>query len=555
MALPITSQPKLERELEERISSIKAQEVEEKARDRAKKLSLPYLNLKTFPIDSAAVFLVSEAEAHAGQLAIVAKTGQIIRVALLDPAGVETQKILENLKKDGYTLELAIVSPAGLAIAWRRYQLKRETQTELGVVEIKEQELAKLQEQIKDVADLKERLTQMPITQVLNILIAGALKTKASDIHLESEEKDIRLRYRLDGVLYDIISFSPAGYGQLLSRIKLMSGLKINIHDAPQDGRFTIRQERADIEVRVSVLPGGYGENIVMRILDPATIRQELGDLGMRAETLAAIQKLLQKTTGAILTTGPTGSGKTTTLYAFLKHINSPDLKIITIEDPIEYRIVGISQTQVDEEAGYTFGGGLRSIVRQDPDIILVGEIRDVETAEIAMQAALTGHLVFSTLHTNNAAGAIPRLINFGVKPVTIAPAINAVMAQRLVRRLCPACRKKERIKKADYDLMARAFVKLTGTVKAPEISQNTEIYYPGQCQECNSAGYRGRVGVYELFEINPEMEKLILQSPAISEVQEFAVSQGMVTLLQDGLLKALAGLTSVEEVTRVIGE
>ena len=292
-----------------------------------------------------------------------------------------------------------------------------------------------------------------------------------------------------------------------------------------------------------------------MRILDPETIKQRLEDLGMRQDILEGIKKLLAKTTGAILTTGPTGSGKTTTLYAFIKHINSPDVKVITIEDPIEYHIEGISQTQVDPAAGYTFADGLRSIVRQDPDVILVGEIRDVETAEIAMQAALTGHLVFSTLHTNSAAGTIPRLIDLGVRPVTIAPAINAAMAQRLLRKLCQTCMKKQKILLEDLKTIKKYLANMPSKISFTEPTESTEIYYPDKCKECNFTGYRGRIGIYELFEINDEMEKLILKSPPISEVHELATKNGMITLLQDGLLKVLAGVTSIEEVLRVVGE
>lgn len=550
----LSKKPDLEGVLEEKMGAIRAQEIEDAARNRAGKLGLPYLNLKSFPIDSSAVYLVDENDAHLGQLLAISKTGKTLKVAVLDPQNPQAKEIIKKLGQEGYNCDLIMVSESSLAIGWRRYELRRDTQSYVGTVELKESELADLQSQIKDIADLKERLVSLPITKVLNILIAGALKVGASDIHFEPEQGSIRLRYRLDGVLYDVINFSQAGYSQLLSRVKLTSGLKINIHDSPQDGRFTIKQENVDIEVRVSILPGAYGENIVMRILDPRTIKQKLEDLGMREDTLATIKKLIEKTTGAILTTGPTGSGKTTTLYAFIEAISSPDSKIITIEDPIEYHIKGISQTQVDVEAGYTFADGLRSIVRQDPDVILVGEIRDVETAEIAMQAALTGHLVFSTLHTNNAAGAIPRLINFGIKPVTIAPAINAIMAQRLVRKLCSSCKKKQKITSADFNLISKS-LPLDKNIGIEKFDKNAEIYYPDKCKECNMTGYRGRIGVYELFEIDPELEKLILKSPAISEIQDLAIKKGLITLLQDGFIKVIEGLTSVEEVMRVIGQ
>lgn len=537
------------------MDSIRIQEIEEQAKQKAQSLKLPYLNLKSFPIDQDAVFKLAETDAHAGQMVIITKKSQSLKIAVLDPALPKTDAILKKLVTNGFDCSLSIVSSSSLALAWRRYELKKDSQTAPSGMQIKESELTALQGQIKGMGDLKERLTSMATTKILDILVAGALQAKASDIHFEPADKDIRLRYRLDGVLFDIVNFSQAGYPQLLSRIKLMSGLKINIHDTPQDGRFTIRQEKSDIEVRVSVLPGAYGENIVMRLLDPSTIKQKLEDLGLRPDVLTTIKKLLQKTTGCILTTGPTGSGKTTTLYAFVKSINSSDVKIITIEDPVEYHIEGISQTQVDVEAGYNFADGLRSIVRQDPDVILVGEIRDVETAEIAMQAALTGHLVFSTLHTNNAAGAIPRLIGLGVKPVTIAPAINSIMAQRLVRKLCSHCREKKKVSSEDFELINRSLASLDAIMKNLKFHKESEIYYPGKCADCNQTGYQGRVGVYELFEFSPELERLILKSPAISEIQDLAITNGMVTLLQDGLIKTVQGLTSVEEIMRVIGQ
>jgi type IV pilus assembly protein PilB len=546
----------LEKKLEEKLTGIQVQKIEEGAKSKAQASSLPYADLKSFPIDVNAVLVIDEKDARSGNLAVISKSGRSLRIAVLDPQNQQTQIILSKLKSDGYIYSLVIVSEFGLASAWQRYKQKKErVEAPHGIVQMKESEISDIEKQVKDIADLKDRLTKLPITQVLDILVAGALKIKASDIHFEPEEKDIRLRYRLDGVLTDVVSFSPTGYPGVLSRIKLLAGMKINIHDAPQDGRFTIRNEAGDIEIRVSVLPGAYGENIVMRILDPSTIRQKLEDLGMRDDILKTIKKLLAKTTGAILTTGPTGSGKTTTLYAFIKYVNSPDVKIITIEDPIEYHIDGISQTQVDVVSGYSFANGLRSIVRQDPDVILIGEIRDVETAEIAMQAALTGHLVFSTLHTNNAAGTIPRLIDLGVRPATIAPAVNAAMAQRLVRRLCNSCRKKSKIHTEDLAIVKNYLADLQQKMGLAKLDESLEIYYPDKCQECNFTGYRDRVGVYELFEIDDEIEKLILKSPAISEIEELTKKKGMLTLLQDGLFKVLDGTTSIEEVMRVIGE
>lgn len=556
MTLPPTDKQDLEKSLDEKISEIQVRQLEKGVEEKAKNLGLPYADLRTIPINPSVVILLDEASARDAEIAIISQSGKNLKVAVINPENQKTKSVLDKLTKDGYSLRVFLVSPIGIGRAWERYRLKKNIkESELGVISLKEEEISNVQKEIKDISDLKDRLSKLSITQVMATLVAGALKIDASDIHLEPEEKDVRLRYRIDGMLQDVVALSQEGYSQLLSRIKLISGLKINIHDSPQDGRFTIRQEGVDIEVRVSVLPGGYGENVVMRLLDPRKIRQNLEDLGMREDTLELIKKLLQKTTGAIITTGPTGSGKTTTLYAFINHVNSADIKIITIEDPIEYHVKGVSQTQVEPEAGYTFASGLRSIVRQDPDVILVGEIRDKETAEIAMQASLTGHLVFSTLHTNDAAGAIPRLIDLGVKPVTIAPAINAAMAQRLVRRLCPKCKKKTTISASDFELLGKYLKNLPPNVKTKEVTKNLEIYYPQKCRECNFTGYKDRIGVYEIFSIDPELEKLIIASPSISAIRDLATKKGMTTMLQDGLIKAVDGVTSVEEVLRIVGE
>ncbi len=558
-------------DIDKKMVEIKDQELEANAKQKAQSGNLPYLNLRFFPVDAGTLFLVDEPTARQAGIAVIAKTGTVLTIAAQDPFIPPVEAIVQGLTKKGFVIHFTIVSAHSLATAWERYKYKKqERKSSYGVLHVDQQAIEQFEAQIQNIKDLKEHITSLPITQVLNVLIAGALKIGASDIHFEPEEHEVRLRYRLDGVLTDIVAFSSSGYPEILSRVKLDSGLKINVHAAPQDGRFTIRLpalrtggsanphggKDKDIEVRVSILPGAYGENIVMRLLDPSSIRQKLEDLGMREDTLALIKNLLKKNTGSILTTGPTGSGKTTTLYAFLQYINTPDVKIITIEDPIEYHIEGISQTQVNDQAGYSFVEGLRSIVRQDPDVILVGEIRDQETAEITMQAALTGHLVLSTIHTNNAAGTIPRLIDLGVRPVTIAPAINAAMAQRLVRRLCKVCKKKTPVKHEDYELLKRYLEHLPPTVTGvPEIGESMQIYDPVGCTACNTSGYKGRIGVYEIFEIDAEMQKLILTSPALADVQELAVKKGLTTILQDALIKAAQGITSIDEVMRVVGE
>jgi len=424
---------------------------------------------------------------------------------------------------------------------------------QIGAIEINEDELNHLGNQIKDISDIKNKLQTVSATKLLEILVAGALKTKCSDIHLEPEADKTRVRYRLDGVLHDISFFEKSSYNKVLNRIKILSKMKINIHDSPQDGRFTIKQKSVDIEVRVSIIPSEFGETIVMRLLDPRTIKGTLEDLGLRQDLLLIIREELKNKTGAILTSGPTGSGKTTTLYAFVNTLNESGTKIITIEDPIEYHIPGISQTQVDQKKKYTFTNGLKAIIRQDPDIILVGEIRDKETAEIALNAALTGHLVLSTIHTNNAAGIIPRLIDLGVKPQIIAPAINLSIAQRLLRKLCPACKKQVQATDKELEKIKKVLEPISKKVDFPKLTSSLKLYTAGQCHKCNSSGYLGRTGIFELFQISENIERLILTSPSILDIEETALKEGLTTMLQDAYLKLLEGITSIEEIESVL--
>ncbi|KKU20585.1 MAG: hypothetical protein UX31_C0035G0004 [Candidatus Nomurabacteria bacterium GW2011_GWA1_46_11] len=461
----------------------------------------------------------------------------------------------KELADQGYSVELVVVSPTGWQEIIAAYQkLDLTTTTALGAVAIDEKTITALQESITDIKALGEKITATTTSsQLLELLMAGAIKLDASDIHTEPTEQSVRIRYRLDGMLHDIGELAKDNYHSLLDRVKINAGLKINIHEAPQDGRFTVNFTATAIEIRTSILPGAYGENIVMRLLNPKAVRHEIKDLGLNEEQLKTITRLLEKTTGAILTTGPTGSGKTTSLYAFLNSVNQPDIKIITIEDPVEYHLPGISQTQVNDEKGYSFASGLRSIVRQDPDVILVGEIRDRETAEIAMQASLTGHLVLSTLHTNDAAGAIPRLLDLGVHPETIGPALNAVLAQRLVRRLCDKCKQKKTITPEDYAVIKTGLAQVGKAESLPAFSESSEVFYPVGCAECNFTGFKGRIAIFEIFLVDEAMEKLIMQTPITATILEQAIKQGMLTMAQDGFIKVLAGITTVAEVERVV--
>jgi len=427
-----------------------------------------------------------------------------------------------------------------------------------GKVEISPERLANVRKEVKNLVELKkevEKFLTSSATELLEIILTGALSLDSSDIHIEPEEKQTKLRIRIDGVLHDLMVFDPRTYTTLLSRIKLLSGIKLNITDRPQDGRFTVLTGKETIEIRSSTLPAEHGESIVLRILNPQNLI-EIEALGLRKDLAEIFKREVKKPNGMMIITGPTGCGKTTTLYAILKKINKPEIKIITIEDPIEYRLEGLSQTQVDPAKGYDFASGLKSIMRQDPDVILVGEIRDLETAEIACQSALTGHLVFSTLHTNDAAGAVARLVDLGVRPVSIAPSLNIVVAQRLPRKVCEKCVKFIPPSPTDLKKIKKG---LSGIKKEllPHSTSDSRMKIPQAkgCKFCNFTGYRGRIGIFETFLVDDEMEKFILTSPSVAATRELAIKRGMILMQQDGLIKVLEGITTIEEVERMVGE
>ena len=410
--------------------------------------------------------------------------------------------------------------------------------------------------ELNNIPSLNEKIKSSldkDVSKTLEIIMAGGLFSGASDIHFEPEEDGTKIRMRLDGILQDVITLEKDVSKRLTSRIKLLSKVKLNIEDRPQDGRFTViipfRDAPLDIEIRMSALPAEHAETIVLRLLDPRKLIV-LEDLGLRKDLFHIFKKEIEKPNGMVIVTGPTGSGKTTTLYAFLKTINKPGVKIITIEDPVEYHLGGISQTEVNPERGYDFANGLRAIVRQDPDVVLVGEIRDLETAQIGMQAALTGHLVFSTLHTNDAPGAIARLTAIGEKTASIAPAINMIIAQRLIRKVCKECVKFE---PADASLVEEIKKELE-TIKEDVFSFPSSVEIPKAvgCKKCSFTGYSGRVGIFEAFLLDEEMEEHLYASPSTAETRKKAIEKGMTTIKQDGLIKVLEKKTTLEEIDRV---
>jgi type IV pilus assembly protein PilB len=530
---------------------------EGKATSVARKFNLPYIDLSLIPVDAETVNSIPEEDAKKGNLAVIYKAGKKFQVAILDPDNYETKKYLKKMKEEeGINYNLVVVSKDSLEKAWASYKFSMITEKfeDQGVL-LKKEDLTEFEKGINTIINLKKRISEINTTEIFNIILAGAIKTNSSDIHIEPNIDYIRLRYRVDGVLQDIIKLPKKVHRIIVSRVKMLSKMKLNVSDIPQDGHFNIDLENSQINIRVSILPSSFGESIVLRILSESITGLKLDELGLNQYYLEQIEEQITKPTGMILTTGPTGSGKTTTLYSFIHKLNRPSIKIITLENPVEYRVEGISQTEVGEDSALSFADGLRAVVRQDPDVIMVGEVRDPETAEISIQAALTGHLVLSTLHTNNAAGAIPRLLHLKVNPALIAPSINIVLAQRLVRKLCLHCKEEytpaqetvNKIKKFLSGISRNNSIKIPSDIKS--------IYRSNGCSKCNFIGYSGRIGIYEMFSMTPNIEKIILKNISSSEVMAAAKEDGMITMQEDGVLKALQGMTSLEEVRRVTGE
>ncbi|HOW12926.1 MAG TPA: GspE/PulE family protein [Candidatus Pacearchaeota archaeon] len=433
-----------------------------------------------------------------------------------------------------------------------------EIKKNIGEIEIPPLIVEDIKREVKNIPDFTEKIGKSlnkNITDLVQIILTASFFLEGSDIHIEPEPDRAKFRLRVDGVLHDVFYFDRELYKKLISRLKLLSGLKLNVTSRPQDGRFSIFIEGTSIEIRTSIIPAERGESLVIRILNPKWV-VTMADLGLREDLMETFKKEIQKPNGMIICTGPTGSGKTTTLYAFLKEIANPEIKIITIEDPIEYHLEGVSQTQVDEKKGYDFANGLRAIVRQDPDVILIGEIRDLETAQIALQAALTGHLVLSTVHTNDAAGTIARLQALGEKPANIAPAINMAIGQRLVREVCLDCFELKEATNEELENFQKSFEYINKEkVKIPEVKPGIKIPHAKGCRNCNFTGYKGRIGIFEAFVVDDEMERFILQSPSIIDMKELAIKKGMVLLREDGLIKVLNDITTIDEVERVAGQ
>ena len=494
------------------------------------KMDIPHINLATYLIDQKIIESVPPATAKKFGVIPLFNVENSLSIAMVDPFDIKA--IDEVRKKSGFDVQVMAATPSEIDTAISQYY---------GVAGTLEEVLSAVGKpeasQIVNPLDFAE---EAPVTKLVNLLTVQAAEERASDIHIDPEENRVRVRYRIDGVLHEASSPPAHLHAAITSRIKVMSGMDIAETRIPQDGRFAYNFEGREIDVRVSSYPSIYGEAMVLRLLDKKGMLISLQDLGFSDDHFKLFDEIVNRPHGIVLVTGPTGSGKTTTLYATLNHINSPEYNIMTIEDPVEYELPGIRQAQVNVKAGLVFANALRSMLRQDPDIILVGEIRDFETAKVAIEAALTGHLVFSTLHTNDAPGALTRLTDMGVEPFLTSSATAAVIAQRLVRKICNNC--KEEVK------LPAELIKQFEVFKGKNI-----VFYSGKgCKACHGTGYLGRTSIFEIFVMNEEIRQLVVSRESTSRIKEAAVKSGMRTLRDDGLLKVIKGITTLDEVLRV---
>jgi len=532
-------------ELENLIKNIRISGAEKSVEREAKTLGLKYTDLTGFVPNAKTLALVPRDLAHEGRFISFKKTPDKLLLGVVDPGHAKTVKALQTLKDNTkLNIEIFLISENSYQYLMSFYDNLVTDAAAYREVDLSETILDTGLWDAKKLREITKEQDKISTSELVEAILAGAISAKASDIHIEPQKEDLRVRFRIDGFLQDVLALPSEKAQALISRIKVLSELKINIHDISQDGTFLIKTKDSNFDIRVSVLPATYGESVVMRLLQQGASFLNLEELGMREEDRKIIEAVAEEPNGLILNTGPTGSGKTTTLYALLSELNKPGAKIITLEDPVEYRLEGISQSQVNEGEGFGFANGLRSILRQDPDIIMVGEVRDSDTAKMAVQASLTGHLVLSTLHTNDAVGAIPRMIEMGVKPYLIADASSIIIAQRLVRKLDPKYRQEHALTAEEKGLVEKY---------APEAVSKT-FYEPGAAPE-GETGYRGRIGIFEILKVGESIRSLINSLATTDAIRDKALEEGMTPLIKDGILKAAEGITSLSEVMRVTKE
>ena len=529
-------------------------EFKEKAiAEKATKMNMNYVDLSDMPINPDHLKLIPKDEAAKAFIIPFYKIGKKVRVALAHPTNKDSLAVITRLKAEKYQININLASEESILEALKLYesqQAKPEQAETENIVD--ESQIEAYAQEIENLQVLKDKLADVTAEDALNVVNVGAMKTKASDIHYQPEESAVKVRFRIDGVLQDIFELDLNTYRYLVNQLKFKCKMKLNVVSEPQDGRMHFMFNKRKIDVRVSALPTEYGEAFVLRLLDSGKKAMTLEDMGYSGRNLQLLNEACKITNGMILVTGPTGSGKTTTLYTMLRSFNTPETKIITLEDPVEYHLENVTQSQINDKRGYTFGSGLRAILRQDPDIVMLGEIRDQETAETAAQAALTGHVLLSTLHTNSAIDTIPRLLNIGLKPYMIAPAIHTILAQRLVRVLCPDCSVKKPISESEREEIGKVLE--AAKVVQPELALEVpaEVGHAVGCDKCSHTGYSGRTAIGEIFQFNDEIKDLILQEKSPVEIAAAARKTGMLSLKEDGVLKVVSGVTTLEEVQRV---
>jgi len=524
-------------------------------------LGVPFVNLEKEIIAPEVLKIVPEPIARSHNIIAFRKKGNNLEVAMLDPEDLRTIEFIKK-KEPGLKILPRLTTPDSIKNVLRQYQ--KTLEVEFGEIikkEVGEIRSIKEEEKTEEKEELLKVAKELPVIKIVDTLMKHAILQRASDIHIEPQEKEVIVRYRIDGILHDAMTLPKAVSSGIVARIKVLSNLKLDEHRLPQDGRFKIETEDYKYSVRVSALPVFDGEKIVMRLLSETTKALTLEALGLMGESLERVQENLRKPVGMILVTGPTGSGKTTSLYAMVEIVNTPDVNISTIEDPVEYRMPRVNQTQVNSKIGLTFASGLRTLVRQDPDILMVGEIRDEETVNLAINAALTGHLVLSTLHTNDAAGTLPRLIDMKAEPFLIASTLDVIIAQRLVRKLCKEKEKytlkdaeiKDLRKYCDLDSILK-ILKEEKIVKPKTLFKDVVFYRPKLTKECLE-GYTGRIGIFEVLPVTETIKELIVKKATSDQIMAQAQKEGMRTMIEDGFVKAAQGITSIEEVLRVIIE
>ncbi len=531
---------------EDVITSLSLVSEEKLSEAKARVLGVPYISIETTAFSPQALGLVPEAVAQRFNIIqfLYDDKAKTISIAMANPADLDAISFVQQ--KTGQSIKAFAASPSSIKAAIEM-QYKQALVGEVGEA-LKETKDLDNGPKTVDSTQIAQIIKEAPIAKIVSTILEYALKSRASDVHIEPEEDRVRVRYRIDGILYDRLSLPKEVQDSVISRIKILSDMKIDEHRIPQDGRFGFKADDKEVDLRISILPTVHGEKIVMRLLRKSGGVPTLQELGLGGTALRNLDLATRKPHGIIIVCGPTGSGKTSTLYSVLNVLNTPKVNIMTLEDPVEYEMPGVNQVQINPAVGLTFASGLRSFLRQDPNIILVGEVRDKETTELAIQAALTGHLVFSTLHTSDAAGALPRLLDLGAEGFLLASTMNALVGQRIVRRICSSCKSSfapppqvlETIKKELGNLLPQGDLK---------------FYKGGGCQECGGTGYLGRIGIFEVMPITEKIADLVLKHGDANTLQNEAVAEGMVTMIQDGYLKVLSGITTVEEILRVAQE